>query len=106
MFEQLTLEKLEGAVYAVLPSGVEKEGRDLCRDVSAHLGRVVQQGTFYVKMRYLLEAGSVEARDDKDADGDVRYYSITGGRKFRETESAPINSGLLDLAGLSLKPGT
>ena len=56
----------------------ELSGRDVAKLYKAETGRSISYGTLYTTFRRLKEGGLVNARDDEDEDGRVRYFSATG----------------------------
>ena len=55
----------------------EISGRDLARQYQKETGKNLSYGTLYSAMRRLKDAGWVEARDDEDEDGRVRFFKIS-----------------------------
>lgn len=55
----------------------EKIGRQIALDFAEDIGESIGYGTLYTTLRRLRDSGLVEARDDVDADGRVRYFKIT-----------------------------
>lgn len=56
----------------------EVSGRDLAKRYDEENGSSISFGTLYTTMRRLKEAGWVEARDDGEGDGRVRFFKMSG----------------------------
>lgn len=56
----------------------ERSGREVAQAFERETGREISFGTLYVTFRRLKEAGWITVRDDRNADGRVRWFRITG----------------------------
>ena len=59
-------------------AGTELSGREIARRYEKEHNASISYGTLYTTFRRLRQAKLVSARDDEDADGRIRFFSITG----------------------------
>jgi DNA-binding PadR family transcriptional regulator len=59
----------------------ELPGREVAKRFAEETGKSISYGTLYTTFRRLKEEGLVNVRDDEDADGRIRYFSINGAGK-------------------------
>ena len=61
-----------------LVSACERSGREVAALYEDETGSKISYGTLYTTFRRLKDFGWVEARDDEDEDGRVRFFQTTG----------------------------
>ncbi len=55
-----------------------KTGREISDDFTRRYGRSINYGSLYTRLRRLIEDGLVEKKDERDTDGLVRSFKLTG----------------------------
>jgi DNA-binding PadR family transcriptional regulator len=73
----LGLSHVEIALLSVLHLNEEQAGREVAASFRKEIGREIALGTLYTTLRRLKEEGLVNARDDEDEDGRIRFFTIT-----------------------------
>jgi len=61
-----------------LVSDRELSGREVAEFYQKVTGSSISYGTLYTTFRRMKESGWVVTRDDKDEDGRIRYFRLTG----------------------------
>ena len=68
----------EFELLALLSDGREHAGRAVALRYKEETGRTISYGTLYTTFRRLRSAGWIDAREDEDQDGRVRYFRVVG----------------------------